>query len=136
MLTIAEDKMVYKLGPEVGMAETGTEDSSDTAILEPPPASPPPKVRKPASPPPCQETESSQKIPWNDIDLSTYEFPEAPFKRVRDELTELQNQYFWMELITRGMNRALGNYEPRNILRMLAKRTDRKQVETLETEKA
>ena len=37
----AEDEVVYKLGPEVKMAETGTEDSSDTAILEPPPASPP-----------------------------------------------------------------------------------------------
>ena len=32
MLTIAEDEVVYKLGPEVEMAETGTEDSSDIAI--------------------------------------------------------------------------------------------------------
>ena len=41
-----------------------------------------------------------------------------------------------MEHITRGMNRALGNYGPGNILRELAKRTVQKQVETLETEKA
>ena len=41
-----------------------------------------------------------------------------------------------MEHITRGMNTALGNCGPGNILRELAKRIDRKQVETLETEKA
>ena len=66
----------------------------------------------------------------------TFEFPEAPFKCVRDELTELPNQYFRMEHITRGVNRALDNCEPGNILRELAKQTDRKQVETLETKKA
>ena len=51
-LTIAEDEVVYKLGPEVGMAETGTKDSSDIVVPEPTPASPPSKVRKPTSPPP------------------------------------------------------------------------------------
>ena len=65
----------------------------------------------------------------------TFEFPKPP-SSVQDELTELQNQYFRMEHITRGVNRALGNYGPGNILRELAKRTDWKQVETLETEKA
>ena len=136
MLTITEDEVVYKLGPEVEIAETGTEDSSDTAVPEPPPASPPPKVRKPTSPPPRQEAGASQEVPWRDIDLLTFEFPEAPFKRVRDELMELQNQYFRMEHITRGVNRALDNCGPGNILQELAKRTDRKQVETLETKKA
>ena len=52
MLTVVEDEVVYKLGPEVEMAETGTEDSNDTAVLEPPPTSPTPKVQKPTSPPP------------------------------------------------------------------------------------
>ena len=83
--------MVYKLGPEVEMAETGTEDSSDIAVPEPTPASPPPKVRKPTSPPPRPEAGPSRENSRKDIDLSTFEFPEAPFKRVRDELTELQN---------------------------------------------
>ena len=41
-----------------------------------------------------------------------------------------------MEHITRRVNMALSNCGPGNILRELAKRTDRKQVETLETEKA
>ena len=66
MLTIAEDEVVYKLGPEVEVAETGTEDSSDTAVPEPPPASPPPKVQKPTSPSSRQETGTSQEIPWRD----------------------------------------------------------------------
>ena len=41
-----------------------------------------------------------------------------------------------MEHITWGVNRALGYCGPENILRVLAKRTDRKQVEARETEKA
>ena len=91
MLTITEDEVVYKLGPEVKMAETRTEDSSDTAVPEPPSVSPPPKVRKPTSLPPLPEAGPSREIPWKDINLSTFEFPEAPFKRVWDELTEFQN---------------------------------------------
>ena len=128
--------MVYKISLEIKVAETGIEDSSNTAVPEPPPVSSPLKVRKPASPPPRQEAGPSREIPWKDIDLSTFKFPEPPFKRVRDRLTELQNQYFRMEHITRGVNRALGNCGPGNILRELAKRTDRKHVETLETKKA
>ena len=136
MLTIAEDEVVYKITPEVEVPETGTEDSSDTAVPEPPPVLSPPKIRKPTSPSARQEAGPSREVPWKDIDLSTFEFPEAPFKRVRDELTELQNQYFRMEHITRGVNRALGNCGPGNILQEVAKRTNRKQVEALETEKA
>ena len=41
-----------------------------------------------------------------------------------------------MEHITCGVNRTLGNCGPGNILRKLAKQTDRKHVETLETKKA
>ena len=40
MLTIAEDEVVYKFGLEIEVAEIGTEDSSDTAVPEPPPTSP------------------------------------------------------------------------------------------------
>ena len=69
MLTIVEDKMVYKLSVEVEMAETGMEDSSDTAVPEPTPASPLPKVRKPTSPPPRPEAGPNREIPWKDIDL-------------------------------------------------------------------
>ena len=44
MLTIVEGEVVYKLGPKVKIAETGTEDSSDTTVPEPPPTSSPPKT--------------------------------------------------------------------------------------------
>ena len=62
MLTIAEDEVVYKLGLKVEIAETGTEDSSDTTVLEPPPTMPPPKVRKPTSPPSRQEASAAGKF--------------------------------------------------------------------------
>ena len=100
MLTIAEDEVVYKLGPEIEVTEAGTEDSSDTAVPEPPPASPTPKSRKPASLPPRQEAKPSREPQWRYIDLSAFEFPEAPFKLVREELTKLQNKYFRLEHIT------------------------------------
>ena len=32
MLTIAEDEVMYKLGPEIEITEAGTEDSSDTTV--------------------------------------------------------------------------------------------------------
>ena len=136
MLTIAEDEVVYKLCPEVELAETGPEDSSDTAVPEPPPTLPAPKIWNPASPPPRHEAGPSREAPWKNIDLSAWKFPEALFKRVREELTGLQNQYFRMEHITRKVNWALDNCGPGNIFRELAKQTDRKKVEALETEKA
>ena len=52
LLTIVADEVVYKLGPEAEMAETGTEDSSDPAVPEVLPVSSTPKIRKPTSPPP------------------------------------------------------------------------------------
>ena len=41
-----------------------------------------------------------------------------------------------MEHITQGVNRALDNCGPGNILREVAKRADQKEIEKLETEKA
>ena len=63
LLTIAEDEVVYKISPEIEVAETRIEDASDTAVPKPPPVSSPPKVRKPVSPPPRQEAGPSQEIP-------------------------------------------------------------------------
>jgi hypothetical protein len=68
--------------------------------------------------------------------MSTFELPETPFKRVWAELTNTQNQYWRLEHITRGVNRALRNCGPGNILWELAKKTDRLKVDALETEKA
>jgi hypothetical protein len=74
--------------------------------------------------------------PWRDIYMSSFELPETPFKRVWEELTNLQNQYWRLEHITCGVSRALDNCGPGNILRQLAKKTDQSKVDALETEKA
>ena len=63
MLTIAEDEVVYKITLEVEAPETGTEDSSDPAVLEPPPVSSPPKIRKPNSRLARHEAGPSQEVP-------------------------------------------------------------------------
>ena len=119
------------------MIEAGTEESlSDPTILKLPPAVPTPDIRKAATPQPRTEAGPSREPYCRDIDMSSFEYPETPFKRVQDELTHLQNHYFRLEYITRGVSRALDKCRPGNILRELAKKTDRSKVDTLETEKA
>jgi hypothetical protein len=56
--------------------------------------------------------------------------------KVKAEIFALQNEYWRLEHITRGANKALGNCSAGNILRELAKKTDRSKVEALENEKA
>ena len=138
-MTIVEDEVVYKLGPKAEAAETGTEDSSDPVVSEEPPISPTSSFRKPSSPPPPplhSETGPSREAHWRDVDFSAWNFLEAPFKRIHDELAELQTQYHRMEHIIRGANWVLNNCGPENILRELAKRADQKDIKKLETEKA
>jgi hypothetical protein len=60
------------------------------------------------------------------VDLSSWDFPETPFKRIYDELNELQTQYNRLEHITREARVALGGCGPGNILREIAKKADRK----------
>ena len=86
-------------------------------------------MRKSTSPPPQQEVGPNQEAPYKDIDLSIRDFPETPFKWVQDELTELQNQYFRMEHIICGENRALDDCGPGDILHELVKRADWKEIE-------
>jgi hypothetical protein len=92
--------------------------------------------RKATAPQPRNEAGPNRKQSWRDIDLSTWELPETPFKRVRAKLTNLQNEYWRLEHITRGVSRALGNSGPGNILRELARKMDRSKVDALKTEKA
>ena len=68
--------------------------------------------------------------------LSTFEYLEAPFKCIREEINELQNQYVRLEHITQGMSKALDNCRPKNTLWELAKKMDWSKVEALETKKA
>jgi hypothetical protein len=83
-LTIAEDEAMYKLGPEVETTEAGTEESSeDLVIPEPPPFAPTLETRRAATPQPNNKVGPNREQPWKDIDLTTWELPEIPFKRVR-----------------------------------------------------
>ena len=89
-LIIAEDVVVYKLGPEVELTEAGTEESlSDLAVPEPPPTAPTPDSRRAATPQPQNEAGPSRVLHWRDIDMSSFEYPETPFKRIQEELTHL-----------------------------------------------
>ena len=63
------------------------------------------------------------------MDPSSWEIPNAPFKRAHDELTELWTQFHRLEHITRGASQALGACGPGNIIREIAKRADRKKLE-------
>jgi hypothetical protein len=74
--------------------------------------------------------------PWRNINPATSEPPEAPFKRVRAKLTNLEIEYWRLEHITRGVSQALGNCNARNILRALARKMDRSKVDALKKEKA
>ena len=89
--------MVYKLGPEAKIVETGTEDLSNLAVWEEPLVSPL-RIWKPTSPPPppsCTKAGPSREAHWKD-------FPEALFKWIQDKVEEIQTQYYRMEHITQG----------------------------------
>ena len=89
-MTIAEDEVVYKLGLEIEITKAGTEESSEDPVNPKPPTSAPvPKTRRVAIPQPRNEAGPSRQQAWRDIDLSTWELPETPFKRVRAELTNM-----------------------------------------------
>jgi chromosome segregation ATPase len=65
---------------------------------------------------------------------SAWDFPENPFKRVHDELEELQTQYYRLEHITKRASQALGSCGPGNILRELAKKADWKELDQAKKE--
>jgi hypothetical protein len=146
LLAIAADEVTYK----VRQVAPDSSTSSDPANPEAPPSSPgsPPPRRAPSPapgsrraaspplPPPEIHPEAgpSRASPWRNVDLSSWDFPETPFKRVYDELDELQAQYHRLEHITKGASTALGGCRPGNIIREIAKRTDRKELEEVKRE--
>ena len=67
------------------------------------------------------------------MDLSAWTFRETPFQRVYADLEHLQLQYHRLEHITRGVNQALNDRGPGNILRELANRADRKELDQAKT---
>jgi hypothetical protein len=145
LLNIAADEVTYKVRPLVADSST----SSDSIIPEAPPSpgspppmrapSPAPSPQRPVSPPPPPQqpqTEAgpSRTSPWRNVDLSFWYFPDNPFKRVHDELDELQTQYHRLEHITKGANVPLGGCGPGNILPEIEKRTDRKELDLVKRE--
>jgi hypothetical protein len=130
-LTIAEDEVAYKLGPEVVLEESGSEESFEGhAALEPtipdlvlvPAPAPAPssarvlETRRAPTPRPRDEGAPTREQPWRNINPTTWEPPEHPFQKVRAELSALQNEYWRLEHITWGVSRALGNCSAGNIL--------------------
>ena len=147
MLISAEDEITYKLQP---MAEDpGTESNHpipNTALsppgspLEtsqragsPPPPSPHNPSLSPRHPPPTQHAAGPYRIQaealWQNVDLSAWTYPENPFQQVYADLDNLQLQYHQLEHITHGVNQALNECSPENILRELANRADRKELD-------
>jgi hypothetical protein len=146
LLTIATEEVTYKVRPVIADSST----SSDPIIPDAPPSSPgsPPPIRipfpspssrRPVSPPlppqqPHPEAKPSWEAPWRNVDLSSWDFPENPFKHVHDELDELQTQYHRLEHITKGASLALGSCGPGNILREIAKRAYWKELDQMKRE--
>ena len=100
--TIAKDEFSYKLAPEIEQTEAWTKVSlSDSSVSKLPPAAPTLDSKKTTASQPGDEVGPSREPHLRDIDLSSFEYLETPFNQVRGELTNLQNQYFWLEHITR-----------------------------------
>ena len=120
--------------PEAGPSQPASPPESSRRAGTPPPPSPrrqsaPSPQRPPPSPHGAGPSRKQPEAPWQNVDLSTWTFPESPFQRVYADMENLQLQYNRLEHITRGVNDALHDCGPGNILRELAKRADRKELD-------
>ena len=106
------------------LSSTGPEDSLST------PPSPPEQPQQPLQ----TKAGTSRDSVWRNVDPSGWEILDAPFKRVHDDLTELQTQFHRLEHIMRGANQALGGCVPGNIIREIVKRADQKELEQAKRE--
>ena len=72
-MTIAEDEVMYKLGPDVNIMEAETEESSeDPVIPKPPPFAPVPETRIATTPQPHHKAGPIRHQPLKDIDLAIF----------------------------------------------------------------
>jgi hypothetical protein len=104
-MTIADDKVAYKLGSEVALAESGSEESYEglagVAAFEPtlsnlvhvhapaPVFARVPETRRPPTLRPQEEGAPTREQPWRNINPATWEPPEHPFMKVKAEITAL-----------------------------------------------
>ena len=63
------------------------------------------------------------------MDPSGWDLPDNPFRRVQVGLEELHYQYSRLEHIAWGVNQPPDNCGPRNIIREIEKRADRKELD-------
>ena len=61
------------------------------------------------------EAGPSRNTIWRNVDISAWDFSENPFKRIHNEWEDLQTQYYRLEHITKGANRALDNCGRENV---------------------
>jgi hypothetical protein len=95
-MMIASDEVAYKLIPET----RDTETSSDPIVPEVAPSSPgspqllprPASLHPPSPPPPSHpKAGPNREATWRNVDLSSWDFPDNPFRRVQEGLEELQH---------------------------------------------
>ena len=119
MLISASKEIAYKLQPVA--QDTSTE--CDHPILKAPPSSlgcppesfwrgvslppysphhPPPSPRHPPQSPHADGRSRTQaEAPWQNVDVSTWRFPDNLFQRVVGDLADFQTQFHQLEHITR-----------------------------------
>ena len=124
--------------PDVPPSSPGSPLESVRRAGSPAPPSPhhalPSPRQPPQSPHVAGPSRPSVETPWQNVDLSMWQFPDYPFQRVFADLADFQTQYYRLEHITKGANQALNNCEPGNILRELTKRADRKELDQAKRE--
>ena len=133
MLLLAAEEVVYKLQPVA--EDTSTEGDHPIPDAPPsPPGSPPESFRRAGSPPPpsphhpppsprhpppsqhdARPSRTQAEAPWQNVDLSAWTFPENPFQRAYAD-------------------QALNDCGPGNILRELANKVDRKELDQAKKE--
>ena len=58
---------------------------------------------------------------WRAIAMTSFDFEDNPFWRIREELDQLQGQYSKLEYVTKRACKLLGNYKPANLCKELEK---------------
>ena len=53
--------------------------------------------------------------------MTSFDFEDNPFRRIREEMDQLQGQYSKLEYATKGACKFLGNYKPANLCKELEK---------------
>lgn len=64
--------------------------------------------------------------------LSSFELPDDPFKRTREDMDQLKSLYAWSEKISRGACKLVNNCQLINIIEELEKLVQQLMMATLE----